>query len=327
MSPHAASSRSWTAHITPEMREQLIELHRINPWAHLKILLLLAIWATCGLVAIHVDILAVRIAAWMVIGLVLHGLGVFMHEGAHAALFRKKPLDRAIGFVCGLPLFFSCSNYRATHVLHHRYENSARDPDNLQANFPIKFVRGFVYWAWYIFGMPLYIILTTVTGPFRARGWREKTACLVETALIIGFHTLLFKAASRLGWWDVLLNGWILAMPFAVLIANVRGLAEHTMLWHAVPPDPLIATRTTLSNRVVSFFFNNQNYHLEHHLFPGLPWNNLPKANRVLQPIYRERGASVARGYLQYLAGAVRYGPLRNLSYRADHSFERDYRA
>jgi len=31
--------------------------------------------------------------------------------------------------------------------------------------------------------------------------------------------------------------------------------------------------RSLVSNPVVSFFFNNQNYHLEHHLFPAIPWN------------------------------------------------------
>jgi len=102
--------------------------------------------------------------------------------------------------------------------------------------------------------------------------------------------------------------------------ANFRGLAEHTQLWHGDPPDPYHSTRSLVSNRCIAFFFNNQNHHLEHHLFPALPWDALSKAHRLLQPVYEERGAAVAKGYLSWMADALRYGPNRTLSYRQKQS-------
>ena len=312
----AVAGESWKESLTPELRARIAELHKLTVWTRAKILVLLAIWAGCAAIAINVDLLVVQVPCWIVIGFVLHGLGVFMHEGAHNALFRNGWLDRPVGFLCGLPVFFPCSSYRATHLLHHQHENTAKDPDNLEANFPNPILRTLLYYGWFFGGMVVYIVLVTVTGPFRARGLKEKLACVVEPLLIAGFYYGLFTLAGRYGFGDILAKGWAWALPFAVLIANVRGLAEHTQLWHKDPPDPLHSTRSLISNRFVAFFFNNQNHHLEHHLFAGVPWNNLRKVHELLRPIYDKHEASVTRGYVQWIAGALRYGPNRTISYK-----------
>jgi fatty acid desaturase len=44
----------------------------------------------------------------------------------------------------------------------------------------------------------------------------------------------------------------------------------------------------------------NINYHLEHHLFPGIPWYNLPKVHQLLQDEYRRAGCSVYRTYAEF---------------------------
>jgi fatty acid desaturase len=302
--------------IPDEIRRSIVALHRITAWTRMKLFALLAVWGVCAALAITVTSFWVRIPCWIFIGLVLHSLGVFMHEGAHGSLFRKPYLDRPIGFLCGLPVFFPCSSYRATHLLHHKFENTALDPDNLEANFPNRTLRAVMYYTWFVIGMPAYVLLVTITGPFRAKGWENKAVCVVEPLLIAAFYTALFTLASRYHFGRVVANGWAWALPCAVLIANFRGLAEHTQLRHNNPPDPFHSTRSLVSNRFVAFFFNNQNHHLEHHLFPGLPWNALGKAHHLLQPVYEQRGASVAKGYLSWIAGAFRYGPNRTMSYR-----------
>lgn len=314
------SKPSWRKSITPEMRAKLLELHKLSTWTWAKIPFFIALWFALGALAIKVDSLFVRIPCWIVIGFILHGLGVFMHEGAHGALLRKGMVDRVIGFLCGLPVFFPCASYRATHLLHHQHENTPQDPDNLEANFPNRYLRSLLYYAWFSGGMVVYIVLVTFTGPFRAKGVKETLHCIIEPLLIAAFMVGLFTAASRYDLWPVLLNGWIWALPFTVLIANVRGLAEHTQLFHSAPPDPLHSTRSLRSNKLISFFFNNQNHHLEHHLFPGVPWNNLGKVHDLMEPVYETQEASVTRGYVQWISDALRYGPNRTLSYKETDS-------
>src|SRR5579862_5135438 len=88
--------------IPDDIRRRIIALHKITFWTRMKLVALLAIWGGCATLAIHFHSLWVRLPCWIIIGFVLHSLGVFMHEGAHGSLFRKPWLDRPIGFLCGL---------------------------------------------------------------------------------------------------------------------------------------------------------------------------------------------------------------------------------
>ena len=302
----AKSTTQWAHGLTPEARQRLRELHRVQPWRLLKVPLFFAACLAAVALAAWSESLWVALPCCVLAGLCLHGLGVFMHEGAHGNLTRHRWTDRFVGFVCGLPAGVSCSNYRATHDLHHRFENTQADPDNMTALFPSRRLRSIVFYGWFFIGTPAYALLLMLTGPFRAAGRREKILCVVETLLVFAFHYALLAVWLE-GW---ALYAWLGSLAAAAVTANVRGLAEHTLLPQTDPPHPFHSTRSTVSNRIVSFFFNNQNYHLEHHLFPRLPWYNLPELHELLQSSYRSERAAVCRGYLDYLSRALACGPM-----------------
>ena len=74
------------------------------------------------------------------------------------------------------------------------------------------------------------------------------------------------------------------------MFANLRGWAEHML---TTPGHPLLQTRTVTSTKLLSFLNVNLNYHLEHHLFPAVPWYNLPKVHTLLQDEYEQAGAFI----------------------------------
>jgi fatty acid desaturase len=78
----------------------------------------------------------------------------------------------------------------------------------------------------------------------------------------------------------------------------VRGLAEHGL---TTSDNVFTETRTVRSNRFVSFMMNNLNYHLDHHLFPGVPWYNLPKLHALLREEYVAAGSSIYPSYTAFL--------------------------
>ena len=119
---------------------------------------------------------------------------------------------------------------------------------------------------------------------------------------MFGGAILLCRRAGRM---DLILHGWALPMIIAMVFGNVRSWAEHTM---TIPGDPLTRTRTVTSNRVVSFLMCNLNYHLEHHLCPGIPWYNLPAMHEMMKREYRRAGSFVYGSYLRFLWDAVRTG-------------------
>ena len=99
---------------------------------------------------------------------------------------------------------------------------------------------------------------------------------------------------------DVLLQVWLIPGVLVGYISAVRALAQHA-LTHG--EDPLLASRSVRSNRIVSFFLLNENYHLEHHLFPEIPSYNLPRLRKLLAP--RLPHSIEAPSYSRFLAGFV----------------------
>jgi fatty acid desaturase len=107
----------------------------------------------------------------------------------------------------------------------------------------------------------------------------------------------------------VLLQAWLIPGVMVGYVSAVRALAQHAL---TEPGDPLLASRSVRSNRVVSFLLLNENYHLEHHLFPEVPSYHLPRLRTLLQP--RLPHNVEAPSYTRFLAGFV----LRSL--RGDES-------
>ena len=61
----------------------------------------------------------------------------------------------------------------------------------------------------------------------------------------------------------------------------VYGITQHAGLAEDVL-DHRLNTRTVMMNRVNRFLYLNMNYHLEHHIFPTVPYHSLPALHRVV---------------------------------------------
>ena len=64
-------------------------------------------------------------------------------------------------------------------------------------------------------------------------------------------------------------------------LVNLRGFTQHGL---AVAEDPLLASRSVHAHPVVAFLLLNENFHLEHHLFPEIPSYNLLKLHKLIWP-------------------------------------------
>ncbi len=280
-------------------KARIRELHALRPWWNLKALAFAGVWAGAGWTALHVPLLPVRFVCWFLIGATIQGLAILMHEGVHRILFRDRGFNRWVAFVCGLPAALSVTAYRVGHLPHHRYERGARDPDELEnathnpralaALFCLMFVGGEVF-GFYRVGP---------TAALRAAPG-ERRDIAVEYAIIAAAMVVAFSAVPL----ATLLQLWIFPALFARQLTNVRTLAEHVLTGHG---DRFTATRTVISNRFVSFFMCNLNYHLVHHLYPAVPWYNLPALHRLLTEELRQAGAQVYPTYTAFLRDLARF--------------------
>lgn len=282
------------AELSQELRSELRGLHKRRPiYNLLAVLAFVALWAGAAFVALHTELLAVRVACWFVIGCVIQSFGILMHEGVHGIMARNRSLNRWLAFLCGAPALLSVSAYRAVHLPHHRHERTDRDPDEMEnitrdprrlsLLFCVVLAAGHLYLA------PRY-------GPMSAlrQHGAVRRAILLEYALI----GVLFGLAFALVPLRVMLDVWVLPAVIAGTLTNVRTLAEHAL---TRPIDRLSATRTVLSNRLVSALMCNLNYHTAHHLYPAVPWYNLPRLHSLLEADFAAAGVQIYRSYTRFL--------------------------
>lgn len=270
------------------------ELHERRPWVNLAAALaFVAAWAAAGAVMLLSGAPAVRIAGWFLIGSIIQGFGILMHEAVHGTMSRSRRLNRWMGFLCGLPAILSVTAYRAVHLPHHRYERTGRDPDELEnvTSDPRKLSLLFlvVLAAGQIYLAPKY----GPTSALRERG-EVRRDILVEYAIIIAVYAALFALLPL----RVMLDLWVVPALIAGMLTNVRTLAEHAL---TVRIDRLSATRTVTSNRIVSLLMCNLNYHTAHHLYPAVPWYNLPRLHRLLEAEFAAAGVQIYRSYTRFL--------------------------
>ncbi len=82
----------------------------------------------------------------------------------------------------------------------------------------------------------------------------------------------------------------------------IRSVSEH--FGDLAYDHELTGSRTVKTNAVERFFIapHNVGYHLEHHLYPGIPYYNLPKLHQLLMEVPTfKANAHITQGYFNGL--------------------------
>ncbi|MEQ8790736.1 MAG: fatty acid desaturase [Pirellulaceae bacterium] len=294
----------WYQTLAPETKAAIRDLHHLTPLWNLTPLFFVLLWSGCGLLIMYSPHWSLQLAGYFGAGVLIHALFSLMHEGMHGNFFRNRRWDRWYGFVIGLPSLFPVSEYTANHLLHHKHTRSEQDPDEMLNLARNKTLQSLLFYGMFFVGT--YFYLVHIPYVVYTRGTRrERAAAATERILIAGVLGCLLLSAWRFGFLDVVLHCWFIPLLVATVFVNLRLCAEHQM---TEGNHPLRRARTVTSNKLCSFFNVHLNYHLEHHLFPGIPWYNLPKLHRLLLPEYERFGASVYRSYFWFFWDALRIG-------------------
>lgn len=301
----AENKSLWFASLSPELRQKIRFLHHpIAKWNLIAILIFLSIWIITGWAIMVLPYWPIQLIGYIIIGSILHSLAILAHECVHSNMFRRARLDRIVGFLLGVPALFCFSAYQVTHLLHHKYTRTDKDPDeftNLSVNR--KWISlGFYLWPFV--GSLIYLFHIFLTSMLRGTA-SERKRVLMEEACLILIITSIITISYQLGYFNVVLQCWLFPLIFTVLFANLRAWSEHTMTSRE---NEFSKSRVIISNRLFSFLLCNQNYHLEHHLFPAMPWYQLSVLHRLLISEYRKANIFIYNSYLKFIWDAVRNG-------------------
>jgi len=196
--------------------------------------------------------------------------------------------------------------FKEDHLAHHRYNRSAKAPDAFTMGQPT--LGDFLpFYAYVLVGGVLAILQFVLLYPAQKfRGSKLALHC-AELALRGVVYTGLILWTMHLGVVDRFLKLRLLPGYMFSLLNSMRFLAEHyDTPWGA---GQLLGTRTVIRDQAHSFFWNNINYHIGHHVYPGVPWYNRQKLPAAIAPELGRRGAVVERSYLAVFWRAGLRGP------------------
>ncbi len=211
-------------------------------------------------------------------------LSITVHECAHGTLLGARTADSIVGSIAGLFCWTPFFSYRRGHDAHHAWIGTDRDPtpsprgpvapnrglDLLRqvGVFPVFYWSG-VYWPYLIYdlrhGRPVFL--------------------LANLAAIGGLHGVL---AFWMGWERYAVFAILGFLGWGILYENLFTLAQHVGL------APVPAGRSRYSPREQANFsrsvplsaagiFFHFNLHKEHHLFPGMNFQRLPRIRELLR--------------------------------------------
>ena len=295
-------------HPIPQLAKS--ELDRLRTYRLLpnltKIPLFIAIMVTLSFIAWNTDSWLVLWAMYIGLGYMWMGMVTFMHDATHGTLFRRPLANWVFGILCMLPIFATFIAFREDHVEHHRHNRSPRDPDAFTMGK--RGVADFVlFYAYALIGGVLSFLHFNFIYPFTQFGPRQWAVQLLEVSLKVALYWLVLDYAVQHDVLGKVLGLWLWPVLVLSLLNSMRFIAEHYGTpWNV---GQLAGTRTVISNPVNSFFWNNINWHIGHHVFPSVPWYNLVELHRALEPQIVAAGAVVDRSYIAVYWQALRQGP------------------
>lgn len=210
---------------------------------------------------------------------------VLLHEVVHdtvlpAKMRRRAPwLSGLLRWAYALPAALSPSQFERWHLDHHRHLGSATaDPKRAYLS-PRRNAR----WLKALYFTPALFVLYTRASARAVATYPPTLARRIrrERSLAIGLHLGLL--AVLVGW-----GGWPLALRLhlgPLLLAFPLWFAVNRVGQHYAidPADPARWSTRMRRHPLWEFVMLWSNHHHEHHVFPGVPFYNLPRLHHLMR--------------------------------------------
>lgn len=260
----------------------------VNSFTFVLKLLVYGIISAGSLLAAAQSLLWLRVLGIIGLGCMFAHAAELQHQALHNLGFRNRRANTVAGIVLGMPMLVSFAAFRAAHLRHHRDLGTPRnreffdygdqygqDQDRSRvAGAATWFMRFSMLYHYRLFVVNLWRALrgADIAGESATTSRRIRRDHYIFLVALAGLTALSLATGSALIVW-----GWLapLVLVAAPLHAAIE-LPEHFRC-ETLDENPFVNTRTIRSNRLMMWFTNGNNYHVEHHLMPNLPIERLPE--------------------------------------------------
>jgi len=229
---------------------------------------------------------------WFTPMLIIHGCAIAVpayalsHECAHGTAFRTRWLNETLFWISSLIYYEEPYYRRYAHARHHTYTWI----NGLDAQMPFATPMTFRGWLLETSGIGYFIHVTRImvanacgrfsdeVREFTPPGELSKLQWGAWAFLTVYFLIVMaiILGADFLFWYFVLPR--ILGNPVLFLYTLIQHVdMEEDQL------DLRKSTRSFSTNAFSRFLYMNMNYHIEHHMYPTVPFHALPALNQAVK--------------------------------------------
>ena len=209
------------------------------------------------------------------------------HESSHGTAFKTDWLNNILYEIASFMIFRESTVWRWSHTRHHSDTIIVgRDPEIAVPRPPS--IRNLLLQVFGLRSVPKEMskMLLHCIGRLEA----EEASYIPATE----HKTIFFKARIYIAIYALVIIASVYSMSILPLIliglpslygrplAQFFGITQHAGLAENVL-DHRLNTRTIYMNPLLRFLYWNMNYHLEHHMFPMVPYHALPKLHELIK--------------------------------------------
>jgi fatty acid desaturase len=237
-------------------------------------------WATALLVYLHGTVFF------------FHGAHAAVHELSHGTPFKSKGLNAFFYALFGFISWTSTVKYRQSHIRHHMV--TVHTDRDLEVVLP--WLAGRLQWLghwtvdWHLMASNLGTLLRHSVGILKGE-WEHRLFPPEEKKLrrrLFNWARFVLIGQAALAAVFILSGHWFLLLLFTVAPFIGGGLAwlvtypQHAGLPPDVP-DFRICCRSVRVNPLVRYLHWQMDYHVEHHMFAGVPFYNLKRLRKLIE--------------------------------------------
>jgi fatty acid desaturase len=216
------------------------------------------------------------------------------HEAGHGTAFKSRWLDQTVYQVACFMIMRDPTASRWSHTRHHTDTLVlGRDPE-IQAMRPARLARILAnFLGLYDVPVAMKTMALHVVGRLNADELDyvpevERSKVFRTARIWMAIYVVAIAAAIGFGSWLplVLVGG---PRVYGTFMHIIYGLTQHSGMGEDVL-DHRLNTRTVRMNVINRFLYWNMNYHVEHHMFPMVPYYRLPELHEEIKddlaPVY-----------------------------------------
>jgi fatty acid desaturase len=232
------------------------------------------------------------------------------HECGHGTAFRTGWMNDVVYHIASFMVMRNPVSWRWSHARHHTDTIIVgRDPE-IAFMHPTGIVKNILHFVGIVDAWDsLKVIFRNAAGNFNADERDYIPASEIpKAALAARIHVLIYLAAVAwaLASWSFL-PLMLIGLPrlYGCWHMLMTGLIQHGGLAEDVV-DHRLNSRTVYMNPISRWIYWNMNYHVEHHMFPMVPYHALPRLHELIKNDLPTPNPSIWSAYREMVPALLR---------------------